>query len=165
MKNIKWLLLLLVGWGCDDGDLDVKRIDFDSVILSTCTPEVSTTIFFKVKEDESLILALPEGLLQNMAGETIIAIPAQAQFYYRFFKGNVTSDYFCSVLPPATPVVDKQLEAIGGTLLIETVEEDLGDGTFNYHHTFTIENLVLTNEDGEQIIDTNFELGVFTTHQ
>ncbi len=163
----KWLLLFtaLFLLNCDDGDLEIKEISFDEVGLSSCDSELSATIFFKLKEDESLILVLDEGLLQNVEGPPLLSdIPSQSQFYYRFFDATVTSNYFCDDIPPATPNVEREIVATGGTLVITTVAELQEDGiTFLYRHTFSIENLVLTNENGEQLIDTHFELGEFTT--
>lgn len=160
MRVLLSCFLLLACCQCNDGNLEVKTIDFEGVSLDACTDDIATTVFFKVKNDESLILALQEGILQNAVVKVVSAIPAQSQFYYRFFKGSVSSAYFCSPIPPALPLVEEELEATGGTLVIDT--KDIGGGLFQ--HTFTIENLVLTNENGEQIIDTNFQLGVFITN-
>lgn len=163
MKRWLWLSIVVLLWNCDDGDLEIKEIVFDEVVLSSCTADLETTVFFKLKEDESLILVLQGGILQNMEGVLFSDIPSQSKFYYRFFDSTVSSDYFCDEIPPPTPLVEKEIEATGGTLVITTVEEILEDLTSVYHHTFTIENLILTNENGEQLVDTNFELGVFTT--
>lgn len=163
MRKYLGLFAAILLWGCDDGDLEIKEISFDEVPLASCTETLTTTVFFKLKEDESLILVLQDGILENIAdNEVTSSIPSQSQLYYRFFDDDVSSSYFCNEIPPATPGVERELEATGGTLIITTVEEDLEDGTFAYHHTFTIENLILTNENGEQIVDTNFELGELT---
>lgn len=165
MKKWLWVCMGVLLWNCDDGDLEIKEIDFDEVLMSSCMTDLENTVFFKIKEDESLILVLQEGILQNAVGEVFSDIPSQSQFYYRFFNNTVSSAYFCSEIPPATPSVEREIEATGGTLVITTAEETLDDGSMVYHHTFTIENLILTNENGEQLVDTNFELGVFTTDQ
>lgn len=163
MRQWLWLCLVAILCSCDDGDLEIKEIDFDEVVLNSCTSDISAVVFFKLKEDESLILILQDGILQNVQdGEVSSDIPSQSRFYYRFFDSTVSSAYFCDEIPPAAPLVEKEIEATGGTLIINTIEEDLGDGTFAYHHTFTIENLIVTNENGEQLVDTNFELGEFT---
>lgn len=163
MKRLLWFFAGIALWGCSDGDLDVSTIDFDDVTLSSCETDISATVFFKLKQDESLILTIPENLLQNAVDTLFFDIPSQSQFYYRFFDGTVSSNYFCDAIPPSTPLVEKEIEATGGTLVIITTEDDLVPGTF--HHTFTIEDLILTNENDEQLIDVEFELGVFTTSQ
>ncbi len=164
MKNSIVALVIFFFLGCDDGDLEIVEIDFDGIALEACAEDVEATLFFKRNNDEALILVLEAGILENIADHEVSStIPGQSEFYYRFFDGNVTTNYFCdNEIPPATPVVTKEVTATGGTVIITTVEEDLGAGEFNYHHTFTIENLILTNPNGEQIIDTNFELGTFT---
>ena len=164
MRKCLWFFMVVLVWGCDDGGLEVNEIDFDEVILSSCTADLSTTVFFKLKEDESLILILQDGILQNVAGELSSDIPSQSQFYYRFFDSSVSSNYFCDEIPPSTPLVEREIEATGGNLLITTIDEEQEDGSFIYRHIFTIENLILTNENGEQLVDTNFELGEFTTN-
>ncbi|MCB0376634.1 MAG: hypothetical protein KDD04_12000 [Sinomicrobium sp.] len=163
MRQWLWVFIGFFMWSCNDGDLEVSEIDFDAVALTSCTADLETTAFFKLKGDESLILVLQDGILQNVPGEIALDIPLQSQFYYRFFDSTVSLAYFCNEIPPATPLVKKEMEATEGTLRITTVEEDLGAGILEYHHTFVIENLILTNTNGEQLIDTNFELGMFTT--
>lgn len=47
------------------GDLEVENIDFESATVSSCTSGIETTVFFKLKSNEGLILEIPSGILKN----------------------------------------------------------------------------------------------------
>ncbi|MEM9687605.1 MAG: hypothetical protein AAF934_11890, partial [Bacteroidota bacterium] len=77
MRKYLGLFAIILLWGCDDGDLEIKEISFDEVLLNSCTETLTTTVFFKLKEDESLILVLQDGILKNEVGEVSSTIPSQ----------------------------------------------------------------------------------------
>jgi hypothetical protein len=162
----KLLITLLVSslWtACSDGDLQVETIDFSTISIQICND--NTELLFKTSADEAIILELPNNLILNepTSGEPRTSqIPGSSKFLYRFFSENVSNSYFCSALPPATPVVNDELEATAGTVLVNTVEIIENEIT-RYEHTINIEDLVLLNTNGERIIDTNFEFGVLST--
>ncbi|NER14181.1 hypothetical protein GWK08_12070 [Leptobacterium flavescens] len=164
MKKILIALSVLFFIACDDGNLQVETLDFDNVSIQTCTG--STTLLFKINGSESLILQVPDDLIQNTVTEAegrTSTIPGQSQFFYRAFSANVSNTYFCSELPPADPTVTSELEASAGTIRVNTVEV-MDNGTTTYQHTINIEGLVLLNTNGERLVDTNFEFGTLTTN-
>ncbi|WP_435622943.1 hypothetical protein [Flagellimonas sp.] len=168
MKKILFPVLCL-GWlmSCSDGDLQIEIIDFNDVSAQSCDSPVttSTTLLFKINDDEALILDLQSGVLDNgVVGETVTTnstIPSQSALTYRIFSDGITSSYFCDDIPPATPVVVEEIEAPEGMVIIETVAD--ADGT-NFVHTISLSNVTFVNDAGERISNLAVdEFGEVTT--
>ncbi|MBD1263000.1 hypothetical protein HZY62_20580 [Maribacter polysiphoniae] len=165
MKNLFVLCILTLSLSCDDGDLQIETIDFDSVDISTCESTVTTssTIFFKISDDEALILELESGVLKNEVSETFSsAIPGKSQLTYRIFSDDVDSDYFCDDIPTATPTVVEEIEAEDGEVLITTT---LAEGsTDTYEHTLELSGITFITSTDQRITDLQIsEFGVITT--
>ena len=114
MKKLILPLLTLILFACSDGDLQIEIIDFNEENMEFCgTADISTELFFKIRDNESLILELQSGLLQNEAStDTILSsIPGQSQLIYRTFNGDVSNSYFCDAFPPANPSVVEEITA------------------------------------------------------
>jgi len=111
MRNILCLSVLVWLFACDDGDLQIETIDFDSASIQNCEAvSVETAnVLFKLNTSEALILELPDGAIKNevSAGALTYAVtvsgPAKAT--YRTFSDNVSTDYFCSDIPLTEPTV------------------------------------------------------------
>ncbi|MEM9000512.1 MAG: hypothetical protein AAGB24_09630 [Bacteroidota bacterium] len=163
MKKLLFLIVLLGAWSCSDGDLQIETIDFDDISIQQCgSVSTSTTLFFKIDSDETLILDLQNGLLDNEATTDTIrsTIPNQSQLTYRIFSDNVSSNYFCDEIPPSTPIVVEEIEAIDGEILITTVEID----SVTYDHTILLNEVSLINSLGERITDLSIsDFGTITT--
>lgn len=152
MKNYIIVVLLFLSFSCSDGDLQIETLDFDSVSIQSCnTATISTEIFFKISSDEALIIDLQTGLLKNeVSAEPITStIPGQSKLIYRVFTDNITANYFCDSVPPATPTVLEEIEASGGTIIITTTTED----SITFSHTIQLDDVILVNALGETIID------------
>lgn len=165
MQKILIFCFGLLVLSCNDGDLQVETLDFDSVDPQFCAieNELDRTLFFKINNDEALILTLESGLLLNEAStETIISAISDtgSQLTYRIFSDNITSDYFCSAIPLIEPAVQENIEATGGEVTISTTMN--ADG--NFEHIIELQNITLETEENERITDltiTNF--GTITT--
>ena len=164
----KWLSipLLFTLLACNDGDLEISAIDFDDTLVQYCDTQVSTltTLFFKLNSEEALILELQSGLLKNEESTEDISssIPGQSQVTYRTFDGSVSSDYFCSNIPPVSPKVIEDILAENGQVLISTLRNETDTTLFD--HTISFQNLSLIRENGERITDlTTLEYGIITT--
>ncbi|MEO1009995.1 MAG: hypothetical protein AAFX53_01740 [Bacteroidota bacterium] len=156
------LLTLLLS--CDDGDLSIETIDFDSVDPQTCESTVTTesTLFFKINDDEALILTLEGGVLNNEVPETDIVseIPGQSQLVYRIFSDGVTQTYFCDAVPPVDPVVVEEIEASNGSVLVSTVAGEEGI----FEHTIRLDDITFLTGADERITDLTInEFGTVTT--
>ncbi len=168
MKRFFFLPLFVIFLACNDGDLQIESIDFDSVSIETCESTVTTssTVFFKINGEETLILELQSGLLQNeVSQDTIVStLPGQSNLIYRLFSGSVSSNYFCDAIPLTTPSVLEEIEAVNGEVLIST-SLDPTDST-QFEHTILLRSVTLINEQGERITDISInEFGTITTEQ
>lgn len=168
MKKLIAFCVITLFVSCNDGDLQIETIDFDSVGINTCESTITTasTIFFKLNGKESLILELQSGVLKNEASSDIITslVPGQSKITYRAFSDNVTSNYFCDAIPNTTPLVIEEIEAQDGEVLITTV---LAEGTTNtYEHTIELSGITFITAQDERITDLQInEFGTITTSE
>lgn len=162
MKKFLFLPILIL-LSCGDGDIQIEALSFDGDPQNCGTLSVDTDLFFKINSNnEALILQLQTSLLKNEATtETIVSsVPGQSQLTYRIFSDNVTSDYFCSDIPPSTPIVTEEIEATAGEIRITTTDE--GNGEFK--HVIELNNITLLTGENERITDLTInEFGTITT--
>jgi len=156
-------LALLVA-ACDDGNLQIETLDFDSVSAESCDSPIttSTSIYFKINGDEVLILDLASGLLANQVTEAprTSSFPTNSSLTYRIFNGSVSSSYFCDDIPPISPVVIEEIQASSGTVMVSTSSED----GITFTHTIELEGVTLLNGTNERITDLSInEFGTVTT--
>jgi hypothetical protein len=168
MKRSFFLSLFVVLLACNDGDLQIESIDFDGVPIETCESTITTasTVFFKINDEEALILELQSGLLQNeVSQDTIVStLPGQSNLIYRLFTGAVSNNYFCDAIPLTTPGVLEEIEAANGEVLIST-SQNASDSTM-FEHSILLRNVTLINEQGERITNISInEFGTITTVQ
>ena len=166
MKKFFFCCLSILALGCDDGDLQIEVIDFNESAAANCgTATINTTLFFKINDDEALILEIPDGLLANEASTDTITstIPSQSQLTYRVFSGTVSSSYFCNTIPPVDPTVIDEIEAANGEVLISTAK-GTGADSLAYIHTIRLKNITLERTNGSRITDLTInEYGTITT--
>ncbi|WP_461532983.1 hypothetical protein [Sinomicrobium sp.] len=163
LKNtIAIFVLSLSLFSCNDGDLEIERVDLSESDIASCDNFRETGLIFKADENEALILQLPTNFLRNRATTDSIEslIPSNSKLYYRFFDGDVDNNYFCSVITPATPSVENEITASGGIVRAATTAKADGSG---FNHGIRIHGAVLQNEAGESIIEDEFYLGTFST--
>lgn len=166
MKKVSLLFLLTILTACSAGDLEVENIDFESATVSSCNSGIETTVFFKLKSNEGLILEIPSGILKNEVSiqPYTSAIPTNSKLIYRLFNENISNSYFCSSIPPSSPAVISEMEATGGTVQITTTAVTNTEGEVtSYTHLIVIIDLVLTNEQGESIVNPILNYGSFST--
>ena len=166
MKNLIILCFVALFYSCNDGDLQIETIDFDSVAISTCESTVTTssTIFFKINNKEALILELQSGILKNEVSDGVITslVPSQSKVTYRIFSDNVTSNYFCDVIPTTTPSVIEEIESENGEVRITTI---LAEGTTDtFEHTIQLNEITFISSTNQRITDLRInEFGTVTT--
>ncbi|MBT8185646.1 MAG: hypothetical protein KJN76_12450 [Eudoraea sp.] len=155
MRVLIALGILMLVISCDDGDIKIETIDFDSASLEFCDTETTTSssVLFKLNSSEALILELQSGILKNEASEgTIIStVPTQSQITYRTFSDNISKGYFCDEIPPTTPTVLEEILAEGGEVLVTTIQ-NVNDTT-QYDHTIELSGISLVRTNGERITD------------
>ena len=135
--------------GCNDGDYTVERITFTGTEVYSCTRDTTTSFLYKTQRNEALILQFRANLLKNKVDS---------------ISGAPTASYFCTSPPQTTPKVTSEIQAQGGTVIITTRQVvDTVAGTVKYNHLIRIRDLVLTNENGERLVDQNFNFGTYQT--
>jgi hypothetical protein len=169
MRKIVTLILFcsfLVG--CNDGDLAIEQVNFDDAAIQSCeTINDNTSILFKIKDSEALVLTLASGLIVNETTEAgaprTSTIDENSQLLYRIFSENVAKDYFCDAIPPTTPTVLEEIPAVNGIVSVTTTSTVDGNTT-TYEHTITLSEVSMINNQGERITDlTEVLFGTVTT--
>ena len=156
-------MLTVLIFSCDDGDLQIETVNFDSITTVQSCGDVSVSsanLLFKINGDEALILELPSGLLKNEVTTTDIesAVPGSTTVIYRIFSDNVTSAYFCDELPVLTPSVMEEIDAQAGTVFVTTVATD----SVTFEHTIRLSEISFVNENGDTRI-TDLQINEFGT--
>jgi hypothetical protein len=161
MKQIILLLILSLFTSCDNGDIEIPSFEFDSMIKSC-----GSLVLYRLNAEktEALILHFDPTDLPTTEGITNIAI-TDSNCNYRVFSGAVSSDYFCSDLPPVSPTVITNWLAVPGevnNIQISTSEVFL-DGLLNgYKHHIELQNLVL-EQNNQSITRTLYDFGYYIT--
>jgi len=156
MKNLVFCCFLFGLLSCNDGDLQIETLDFDSITtVEFCgTLEADQeNVVFKINDDESLILTLPASAIKNDTTSIISLVPSQSKLTYRFFSDKVSKGYFCDAIPPTTPTVLDEIEATGGEVLITTTATD----TVTYSHKIELNGISLETSDNSRITDLRIE--------
>lgn len=141
---------------CNDGNLVYKDIDFSSVTsVSRCGNAGAEKVFYKLKNDEALILLVDADNL--MRDENVKEVKAEIDgtniaLEYRKYDDKVSNTSICSVPAPAFPNAIQQIPASPGGLLtirrdiamVNNENEDpLGNNSVSltYQYTFMMENI------------------------
>jgi len=167
MKKIYILCLFLTCIACDDGDLQIETLDFDSIDLQTCEAISAANsdgyVLFKINSDEALILELPSTAFQNAAvdnAEFPVSMTGSTKITYRIFDDTVTNNYFCSSVPLGTPQLTEEVIAQNGMVFITTTTTD----DMTYTHTIALSGISLETGSGQRITDLRInDFGVVTT--
>lgn len=148
---------------CSDGDLTIEPISFESTQVFSCLNDESITFLYKTKDKQALILSFDKGTIKNEVGTIMGDIPTQFKLFYRIFSEPVNNSYFCNTPPPSTPATLNEIQAKGGKVQIVTKEIKDSNNNIKYNHLITIKDLVIINEKGERIIESNTNFGIFQT--
>jgi hypothetical protein len=164
MKHLFVLCIFTLLLSCDDGDLQIDTIDFDSVDIEDCgnISVGQSNVLFKINDDEALILVLPSGVLKNEVSETTITseVPSGSTLTYRLFSDDVDDDYFCDEIPLTTPTVIDEIEAEGGSILVNTTTED----SIIFTHVITLSEITFITSTDQRITDLQInDFGTVTT--
>lgn len=119
MKKILFLFLVpILLQSCDDGDIIITTFNFDNADLKSCGT-LGNYVFYKVNTaaQESLSLKLGEtDSIYRLAGTKNYNLNGTSNFAnYRTYDGALDNNYFCSSIPPTTPIVTVDYLAASGT--------------------------------------------------
>lgn len=141
---------------CNDGEMVYKDIDFSEVTsVSRCSNIGGEKVFYKLKQDEALILIVDADNLMRDESTQIVNIEidgTNTALEYRKYDDNVSSNSICNVPVPAFPNAIQQIPASPGGLLTirrdiamlnNESEDPLGDNTVSltYQYSFVLENI------------------------
>lgn len=169
MRHFLIFSLICLFLSCDDGDLQIETLDFDSTTIDMCTSAAIATenILFKINDDEALILTLPANILKNeitVVDEPItsaISASGPSKIIYRIFSDKISESYFCDDIPPVTPVVVDEIEAKNGMVIITTT---LAEDGVTYEHDIKLDDVTLETSSNSRITDLTINnFGVITT--
>ncbi len=163
MKKYACLLLFaLLLNGCDDGNLTVDTIDFDTVASTNC--DTTNTLLYKLKDREALLLQLDQGSLDNdptPAGQPVIINidnEGQNRVVYRSYDGKVGVSNICGIIPPKTPNVIEEWVGTQGKIEITTTqitsppsEVDGSTRITGYNHNIIFRNITFLKPAGPQV--------------
>jgi len=102
MKRVLVFILMIMVSSCDDGDVDIPAFEFQTTV-QIC----GSYVLYRSNDDstEALILQLSPG---DFSETSITNIPLSAEVCsYRIFDSAFNQDYFCSDVPPVSPVVTR----------------------------------------------------------
>jgi hypothetical protein len=138
MKSVLSLILVLLFLNsCDDGNINVISFDFSKAKAQSCNMGISGKFFVFSKQDQRTFIIQTSEL--NFANEVtpegaprIILINGTTdKVLYREYSDKITDGTICSAIPPVSPVVTKELLAVGGSIVITTTavtSENATDG-------------------------------------
>jgi len=154
---------ILVVLSCSDGEITISSIDFNEVVIQSCNTTAAATFFFKIKDNETIVLQIPAGLLKSSVSENTIesSIPSQSALTYRTFQDKISSGYFCDALPTLSPTLIKNAIATSGSILVNTVLSE--DGS-SFEHKIQLSGITFIDDQGRRITDLNInDFGTFIT--
>lgn len=174
MKKIFGIFVLLFSLNsCDDGDFNIESFDFEDATTNSCNSGETGFFIYKINDNESLILQIPETSFVNTITPTdqprIININNTNKVIYRLYTGSLTSSVICTTIPPATPTVSTEWIALSGDIEISTFVNKEVDETTNaseitgYTHTIVLRNVNFDTGNGNQQLFTELVFGDYIT--
>lgn len=168
MKKI-WIgfAVLASFWSCDDGNVEVQVIDFDSVQPQKCS---DTNLLYKFNTTDALLFNIGSASVFAATFEnevtptdvprTLTISSTDNRVVYRAYNGTVTAGNFCGTILNATPSVTEEWTALSGTAQIVTTALKSTDATTGfekitkYNHSITFKNIVFQKPNGVQTDET-----------
>ena len=171
-----WLALITVFLciSCDDGGITIESFDFDQATLNYCYQEQGYLFYVLNDAEIEAVLAqvtLDPTVLLNDGVYSIVLNGSSKKVVYRIFDQSVTQDYFCSAIPPTSPLIRDEYTADSGIVeLTSNIDYDDFDGLTQIQEsplaTDTdedgIPNYYDLDDDGDNV-PTLFELDLFNT--
>ena len=168
MKKSVFLFVLLTLLGsCDDGNVEVQVIDFDSVQPQKCS---DTNLLYKFNTTDALLFNVNSASVFAAAflnDATPTAVPrtlsvsgTENRVVYRAYNGTLSSGNFCGTILNASPSVTEEWKAVSGTAQIATTALKTTNATTgfekitSYNHSIVFKNLVFQKPVGTQTVET-----------
>lgn len=173
-KFLGLLLMVFLLQGCDDGDFTIQdAFDFSPFAGRSCNASESGFFVYKINGNQALLLQIPESNFKNEAtleGQPrIVTIGGNSKVIYRLFNGEVSTNSICSSIPPATPIITDEWNAISGTIEIISIANKSINTTTNattitgYTHTVTFKNIQFETSSGTIQLYDQLSFGTYVT--
>lgn len=153
MRKLLYLLsFIFIFNSCDDGDITLESFNFSSQSIQKC--DDPKTFLYKINDKELLLLditATPytyDSTYTTFPYTKSYAIDnSTAAVIYRLYNGTVTSATLCENIAPATPVVNNEWNATGGSIEVTTTQRFDTDGItlLGYTHSIKLTNVNFSN--------------------
>lgn len=174
MKKLFGIFVLLFSLNsCDDGDFNIESFDFTNATTNSCNNGETGFFIYKINDNESLLLQISEASFVNSITPTdqprIININSTNRVIYRLYSGSLTNDVICTTIPPATPTVSTEWNALSGNIEIATFVNKQVNETTNaskitgYTHTIVLRNVNFDTGNGNQQLFTELVFGDYVT--
>ncbi len=163
-----FIVLLFFTVSCSDGDIDIASFEFEETV-HVCKSDVYT--LYRLSDNghrEALIVTLTDKEIKQ-SEEVVPPVSVSLNGFQtvtdRVFEKEVTSSYFCSVVPPAEPKVVKDWRGVSGYILIknEAVYNEEHTEIIAYKHKIVLNDVVLESGDETLIFDDTYLYGIFET--
>jgi hypothetical protein len=165
MKKIFGILVLtLLFFGCDDGELTIENIDFSDVTAANCG-----SIIYKLKDTEALFFEVENysSLFANditlEGAPRTVAVNGANRIFYRAYSGEISSDNICGSIMPATPSVTEEWTFTGGSIQVTTTAITVANPDFEggqkiqqYRHHIMFVGVTKNTPQGSEILDYDF---------
>lgn len=164
------LALLLALNSCDDGDLTIENVDFQTVTAASCGETI-----YKIRDNEAMYLKMPtsqNAFINEATPEgtpRVRSIGGEISVTYRTYNGTVSSANICNTPSPVSPAATQEWTAVDGDIEITTTAvystPDATTGAtkvVRYLHNIVFKNIVFQKPDGQQIYET-FNFGEYST--
>lgn len=162
MKKYIILLFCSALFSCNDGDFNVPALDFTQQNINKC----GNFVFFKINNNESLIIELgstltPETFFlterNNLNNHFVLSETGTKTITYRVFDSEVSTSYFCTDIPPATPTVLQEWLGNADLYVSNTIVDDDKDGVEETDLTLDTDgdgtpNYIDNDDDGDGIL-------------
>ncbi|HRZ30923.1 MAG TPA: hypothetical protein P5188_01315 [Flavobacterium sp.] len=172
-RFLGFLVLLLTLNACDDGDFDIETFNFTDVNTNQCNSGANGFFIYKINNTEVLLVQIPESNFINEitvpGTPRTVNIGGANKVIYRIYDGTVTTGDICNTIPPATPVVTEEWNALAGTIEIVTTVNKTVDETLNssiitgYTHNIILRNVNFQKGNGKEQLFESLKFGNYIT--
>ena len=170
MKRLLALIILMYFINsCDDGNVTVQNISFESIDGAACN-----SIVYKIKNNEIMFVQIADFAAAFLNDQTLLNQPRVLNIgngnavSYRSYNGLASAANICSSPPATKPDVIEEWTATGGTIEITTTINKSVNTTTNattiagYNHFIVFKNITFSKPNGIQFYDV-FNFGFYKT--
>ncbi len=168
MKRILILIVVLFTLSCDDGDFDISGFEFEEKVNVCGDDKITLYRLSDNGQQEALIVTLTKDQIKDSEDEIIPVFVTENGPYTvtdRVFDDEVTSSYFCAVIPPVEPKVNKNWQGVGGKIYVQNKPVYDTDGTTikAWEHIIVLQDVVLISGEESLIFDDTYLFGTYET--